>query len=610
MMDRNQSLPSFNGRQGNVLKYDWTKAELDFGYPLELSSSIYRIADLLPLLNQMGFTNPNTLEFMLDTHKKRYEREKSHLLCFEQSVTFCNPLNVVQTAWQNRSGGRAEYSSERLARMFMEGYRVDVAAYSGMRPNACHQLAELEFFKTGEGVMNGEWESERPVRASSRNKALLADDLLPGNGRSGLVSIIILNLNGANHIKECIEGVRNCTPPIYEIIGVDNGSTDESLEYLRSLSEIKLIENKENVGAPYGRNQGLALAEGEYIVFLDNDTVVTEGWLERFIACSKVNPAFGLLGPMSNYVSGPQLLENAQYADFNELQGFARKLSQKNAGKASCAHRLILFCLFAKREVIKKIGGFDAGFRKWGFEDDDFCVRAQIAGYRLVIVKDVYVHHTGSQTARTSNMDYDSLMNENWQVFRQKWRVDWQPGQPMSYRIDRIIAQPFDSDRHVVSIPHRDKIEKLLFSPVNSPSHTGAAENGHLLRTEGRLAEGERNFHEGRYEQAEDLFREVIREDPVSASAHNDLACLLWQTDRTEEALKELTRAMEIDTDNRDTVWNLGQILQSMGLIQDARHIYESYIERHPGEQKMSDALLQWERGNIMRGIQARPDRH
>lgn len=177
-------------------------------------------------------------------------------------------------------------------------------------------------------------------------------DILPGQGTPGLTSIIVLNLNGSAHIRQCVESIKACTKVPYELIVVDNGSTDDSLTYLRSLANIKLIENPENVGAPYARNQGLALAEGEYIVFLDNDTVVAKRWLQRFIAYAKASPLIGVWGPRSNFVSGPQLVQHAQYSNEEELQTFARGWAAANAGQASHASRLILFCLFVKREVI------------------------------------------------------------------------------------------------------------------------------------------------------------------------------------------------------------------------------------------------------------------
>jgi hypothetical protein len=75
---------------------------------------------------------------------------KSHplLLCYRQSVTFCNPLNIVQSTYANRAGDRTDYSAEALAEKFNNGYRIDVEVYSGLVPTACHQEIELAFSNT------------------------------------------------------------------------------------------------------------------------------------------------------------------------------------------------------------------------------------------------------------------------------------------------------------------------------------------------------------------------------------------------------------------------------------------------------------------------------
>jgi len=71
------------------------------------------------------------------------------LLCFENSVAFCNPINIIQEQVINRSGVNYEYSTDRLAQLFADGYRIDIGAYTGFIPNSCHQEVELVFEKTG-----------------------------------------------------------------------------------------------------------------------------------------------------------------------------------------------------------------------------------------------------------------------------------------------------------------------------------------------------------------------------------------------------------------------------------------------------------------------------
>lgn len=145
MADKYQSLPSFLPIEKSVLKYVWTTAELDFAYPLELSSSFYRVADILPFFERVDFKNPNTLESAMDTNKSSFAQTKSSLLCFERSVAFCNPINMVQTMWTNRAGKGARYSAEKLSELFSQGYRIEAVRFTGFIPRSCHQEADFEF---------------------------------------------------------------------------------------------------------------------------------------------------------------------------------------------------------------------------------------------------------------------------------------------------------------------------------------------------------------------------------------------------------------------------------------------------------------------------------
>jgi hypothetical protein len=142
-LDNAQNLDRYSYQNDQVIEYEWISAEGDFGYPLEVSSSVYRYLDLLPLLARLRFDNPNTLESLLALNSQRFDDIKPRLLCFDRSVTFCNPINKVQTRFENRAGREAKYSCQSLADLFDDGYRIDINEYSGFVPNSCHQEVEL-----------------------------------------------------------------------------------------------------------------------------------------------------------------------------------------------------------------------------------------------------------------------------------------------------------------------------------------------------------------------------------------------------------------------------------------------------------------------------------
>jgi len=142
-LDRPQRPPEFETLSAGTLKFSWLNAECDFGYPVELSSSIYRTADLLPLLNEMLYESPNALESELAKQQERFQSTKPFLLCCQQSLVFSAPLNKVQNVFMNRVGQRSDYSPAMLAQAFAEGLRIDVMSFSKLVPLACHQEIEL-----------------------------------------------------------------------------------------------------------------------------------------------------------------------------------------------------------------------------------------------------------------------------------------------------------------------------------------------------------------------------------------------------------------------------------------------------------------------------------
>jgi hypothetical protein len=149
--DQPQPQPEFTAIGDNLLCFDWRHADLDFGYPLEVSSSVYRVADLLTLLNRQPFANPNQLEALLAQNRYRFTRYP-FLLCPPVSLVFSNPVNQVAERFNNRSGTDHACTSEELSRRFAEGLRVNVVAYDRFLPESCHQEVGLHFYRPNRGL--------------------------------------------------------------------------------------------------------------------------------------------------------------------------------------------------------------------------------------------------------------------------------------------------------------------------------------------------------------------------------------------------------------------------------------------------------------------------
>jgi GT2 family glycosyltransferase/Flp pilus assembly protein TadD len=406
------------------------------------------------------------------------------------------------------------------------------------------------------------------------------------DGANSLVSVVVLTHNQIEYTQVCIESVIAHTRTNFELIVVDNGSVDGTVEFVERMragasgtADISLIRNQENLGFAAGNNQGIRVARGDYIVLMNNDLVVPPGWLRRMLACMGRSPQIGLVGPMTNYVSGPQLVANVPY-DPGSLEGlwdFARRFHRDHTGQAERTTRVVGFCMLIRRAVIERIGGLDGRFGLGNFEDDDFCLRAALAGFESWIAKDCFVHHFGSRTFLGANMDYMRSLQENWEIFKSKWGLPQDLSMDRPYEISHILQRGFDPRIHYV--------------PVDRDSTADETERNVPLHIAEKLLQGERFFEQGRYDDAEGLLQEVISADPDHPVARNDLACLYWQQGRKSEALQELTKAMTIDPENRDAVWNFGQFLTELGRQQQTEALYSSYLERHPDEMEMKEAL-------------------
>ena len=261
---------------------------------------------------------------------------------------------------------------------------------------------------------------------------------------SALTSIIILTYNQLEYTRGCLSSIVEHTPQNHHVILVDNGSTDGTVEFLKTFEEthpnISVILNRENRGFAAGNNQGIERATGDFILLLNNDVVVTEGWLERMLACMHRNPDVGIVGPTSNFVSGPQLVPNATYGeDLEKMKDLAAAIGRDNNEKTSPVLRLVGFCLLIRKEVLELTGGLDENFGSGNYEDDDLCLRSHIAGSQHVIAHDVFVHHFGSVSFSGNAISYNDSMENNRILFERKWKhLIAFSGNAYQLRMDRI----------------------------------------------------------------------------------------------------------------------------------------------------------------------------
>lgn len=243
-----------------------------------------------------------------------------------------------------------------------------------------------------------------------------------------LVSIIMLTYNQLDDTKICVESLfKHTTDVNFELVFVDNGSTkDGTKAYLESLKEshknIKTIYNEENLGFACANNQGIEISEGEYVLLLNNDVILTDGWLSRMIQIAESDDKIGMVVPCTNHASGRQVvIYSGTEEDDDGIQQFAKNTLLKNAGNWISVGRVIGFCMLIKREVIFKIGVLDEMFGPGGYEDYDYCMRIKHANYDIVIALDTFIFHIGGKGYSSNNMDYMDLRSRNIELLIDKW---------------------------------------------------------------------------------------------------------------------------------------------------------------------------------------------
>jgi GT2 family glycosyltransferase len=237
----------------------------------------------------------------------------------------------------------------------------------------------------------------------------------------GLVSILIPCCGQLEYTKLCVPSVLQHSRKPFEIIFLDIGSLDGTTEYLAGIQaaashvHIEVIRTPTDLKITEAVDEALDAANGDYLVLLNNDTIVTNGWLQQLTGLARMSDGIGMVGPMSNYAAPPQLVELVPYrigprkgalagsgrarglVDTGAVQRFAQELREQNKGKWVTTERLGGFCLLLKRQLLRQIS-----LRDWSdlrlFDTDILSVKAQQAGFQLAVCRDLFVHHFGTRS--------------------------------------------------------------------------------------------------------------------------------------------------------------------------------------------------------------------
>ncbi|WP_123068370.1 glycosyltransferase [Massilia aurea] len=290
-----------------------------------------------------------------------------------------------------------------------------------------------QFIKKIERALN---ESElnkerRRLWASQHSWAVRARDFLVYCSKlSPRVSVVVLCYNSIELTKACLSSIEKYSSyENLEIIVVDNASSDDTAAYLQFWADgrenVKIILNRENQGFAAGNNIGMSAATGEYIILLNNDTFVTEGWVRDLIRPMILDSSIGLTGPLTNMIGNEQKI-NIHYSTMEQMASASRKFTRRRKRDLFETDNLAFFCVGIRRSLVEKIGMLDTRYGLGYFEDDDYCRQTFQAGYRIVVVDGVFVHHHLSGSFNKNPELRQQLISENKKKFEEKWGT-WYP---------------------------------------------------------------------------------------------------------------------------------------------------------------------------------------
>lgn len=218
------------------------------------------------------------------------------------------------------------------------------------------------------------------------------------------LSIVLVNFNDGRRLESCLSSIAAHPPGrAHEIIVVDNASADGSRDVVaQKFPSVRWVANAANEGFAKANNRGVRESRGEYLLFLNTDTVVPAGALDRLLARLKADARAGAAGPALVHDGGCQVSFGnrvsfaAQFFQKIFLNPFYKAtLRRRRAARAS--GWLSAACLLCRRTAFEQAGGFDERFFIY-FEDIDLCYRLRRAGWTLLFVPDVRIRHEGGST--------------------------------------------------------------------------------------------------------------------------------------------------------------------------------------------------------------------
>lgn len=242
---------------------------------------------------------------------------------------------------------------------------------------------------------------------------------------AGLVSVVIVNWNGKRYLERCLPSVLNQTYSQFEVILVDNGSTDGSVQFVsRTFPQVRLIENPENIGFAAGSNIGIEVAKGDYIATLNNDAQADKKWLEELVCPMEADPRVGMCASKILFAHRPHVIESMginldkagiawhRFGGSEESEAVGDEEPKEVFGPCAAA-------ALYRRKMLEEIGLFDEEFFAY-LEDVDLAWRARLMGWQCLFVSRAKAYHEHSATTKAGFPHKSYLLGRNkvWTILK------------------------------------------------------------------------------------------------------------------------------------------------------------------------------------------------
>lgn len=462
----------------------------------------------------------------------------------------------------------------------------------------------------------GDWlRKHRPTRDKEQKTAMSptfsASSIAAAKSRALHVSVIIPLYNKVEYTKQCLEAlVLNTDQSLgYEVVLVDNASSDGTADYLRSLSgDVTIVTNLRNLGFAKACNQGGRIARGRYLVFLNNDTIPHPGWLDGLIKGAERDGA-DIVGAKLLYPNGRAqhagVAFNEQSIGYHIFNGFTADAPAVNRKRfMQC---VTAACMLVKGELFAELGGFDEGYVN-GFEDVDFCLRAGERGRRILYNPDsVLIHFEETSEGRKAHDE------PNIRRFLARWQGKVRCDDQDFYRAEGFRTESMPDGRlRIFPAPTAPETPRtaLPVQPAPAPAApscsavppTADRETALALKREGRFVEaldvlskiltrGDRSVLVDagdclaaleKHDDALALYGEALAAAPGDARAHVGIGIVKLLTGRLAEASAAFTRALEGEPANPKALCGLGLVRGAQERPGEAFDLFRRTLDADP----------------------------